>query len=70
MAYQTIVKALNLIKDFKVLIHGIPYAVTFIVIQNSVLDSGYSMLLGHPWLRDAKVSHDWATILSLYKEPI
>jgi len=48
-----------LIKDIKILVHGIPYVVTFIVIQNSVLDSIYYMLLGHPWLRDAKVFHDW-----------
>ncbi len=24
-----------------------------------MLDSNYSMLLGHPWLKDAKVSHNW-----------
>jgi len=24
-----------------------------------VVDSKYSMLLGRPWLRDAKVVHDW-----------
>jgi hypothetical protein len=33
--------------------------VTFIVIQNSVLDSSYFMLLGWPWLKDVKMSHDW-----------
>jgi hypothetical protein len=48
-----------LIKDFRILIHGIPYAMTFIVIQSSVLDSGYSMMLGCPLLRDAKVSYNW-----------
>ncbi len=48
-----------MIKDIKILVHEIPYVVTFIVIQNSVLDSIYSMLLGCPWLRDAKVFHDW-----------
>jgi hypothetical protein len=59
MANQTITKPLGLIKDLKILVHGIPYVTTFIIIQSSVLDSNYSMLLGHPWLRDAKVSHDW-----------
>jgi hypothetical protein len=24
-----------------------------------MLDSSYSMLLGHPWLRDVKVSYNW-----------
>jgi hypothetical protein len=56
MANQTIAKPFNLIKDPKILIHGIPYVVTFTVIQSSVLD--YSMLLNCPWLRDVKVSHD------------
>jgi hypothetical protein len=27
-------------------------------IQNSVVDFCYSMLLGRPWLRNAKVTHD------------
>jgi len=54
------VQGKNLIEDgFKTLVHGIPYVVTFIVMQNSVLDSSYFMLLGHPWLKDAKVSHEW-----------
>jgi hypothetical protein len=59
-----------LIKDLKILVHGIPYAVTFTIIQSNVLGSSYYMLLIHPWLRDAKVFHVGATILSLYKEPI
>ncbi len=46
MANQTITKPLGLIKDLKILVHGIPYVVTFIMIQSSVLDSSYSMLLG------------------------
>jgi hypothetical protein len=59
MANQTIVKPLGLIKDFKILVHGIPYAVTFVMIQSSVLESSYCMFLGCPWLRNAKVFHNW-----------
>jgi hypothetical protein len=45
--------------------------VTFIVIQNNVLDSSYSMLLGCPWLRNTKIFHDWDNnIKILSKEPI
>ncbi len=58
MVDQTITKPLGLIKDPKILIHGIPYAMTFIVIQSSVLDSSYFVLLGCPWLRDVIVFHD------------
>jgi hypothetical protein len=40
---QTIAKPLGLIKDLKILVHGIPHVVTFTIIQSSVLDSNYSM---------------------------
>jgi len=46
-------------RDLKILVHGIPYALTFTIIQSSVLESSYFMLLGRPWLRDVKVFHDW-----------
>ncbi len=58
MGDQTIAKPLGLITDLKNFIHEIPYAITFIVIESNVLNSNYFMLLGHPWLRDAKMSHD------------
>jgi hypothetical protein len=51
-------KPLKIIRNLKIHIHGIPYIATFIVLKNSVVDSNYSMLLGRPWLRDAKVTHD------------
>jgi len=44
MANQTIAK----FNDLKILVHGTPYTMTFIVIQSSVLDSNYFMLLGRP----------------------
>jgi hypothetical protein len=61
MMYQTIAKPFGLIMNMKIFVHGIPYMVTFIVINNTVLDSNYSMLLRCPWLRNAKVSHNWGT---------
>jgi hypothetical protein len=48
MVNQTIVKPLGLIKDLRIFVHGIPYVVTFTVIQSSVLNSSYFMLLSHP----------------------
>jgi len=61
MANQTTAKPLGLIRDLKIFFHGISYIVTFSVINSSVVNSSYSMLLGRPWLRDVKVSHDWGT---------
>jgi len=37
MVDQTIAKPLGLIRDLKIFVHGIPYIITFIVINNSVL---------------------------------
>jgi hypothetical protein len=58
MANQTLTKLIGLIQNLKVPIHGILYIVTFILVKNNVLDANYSMLLGCPWLRDAKVTCD------------
>jgi hypothetical protein len=54
-------KPLGIIKILKIHIHHIPYIATFIVLKKNVVDSNYSMLLGRPWLRDAKVTHDWGS---------
>jgi hypothetical protein len=59
MSNQTTTKIVGLIKDLKIYVHGIPYIIAFIVHRNSVVDFSYSMLLGKPWLKDAKVAHDW-----------
>ncbi len=59
MADQTTTKLMGLIKDLKVYVHDIPYIITFIVLQNNVVDFSYSMLLGWPWLKDIKMAHDW-----------
>jgi hypothetical protein len=58
MANQTIAKPLGLIKDLKIFVHGIPYIITFTIINHNILDLCYLMFLGRSWLRDAKVSHD------------
>ncbi len=58
MANQSIIKPLRIIKNLKIHIHGMPYVTTFIVLQNNVVDFSYYMLLGRPWLIDAKVTRD------------
>ncbi len=62
MAYQTTTKPMGLIRKLKIYVHNIPYIIVFIILLNNVVDSSYSMLLlGRPWLRDAKVAHDWGS---------
>jgi hypothetical protein len=65
MANWTTTKPVGLIKDLKIHVHDIPYIITFIVLQNNVVDFNYSMLLGRPWLRDVKMTHDWRVTLLL-----
>jgi hypothetical protein len=52
-------RPLGIIKNLKIQIHGISYVATFNVLQNSVVNSNYYMLIGRPWLKNAKVKHDW-----------
>jgi hypothetical protein len=59
MVDQTPIKPIGLIQNMKILVYGIPYVMTFIVLQNNVMDANYLILLGKMWnLWDAKVSHD------------
>ncbi len=67
MTNQTSIKPMGLIKNLKIYVHGIIYINMFTVFQNSVVDSGYLMLLGKPWLRDAKVAHVGGVTLLPYK---
>ncbi len=52
------IKPLKIIINLKIHIYVIPYIATFTILKNIVVDSNYFMLVGRPWLRDAKVTHD------------
>jgi hypothetical protein len=58
MANQATTKLVGLVRDMKIYVHGILYITMFTILQNSVVDFNYSMLLERPWLRDVKVTHD------------
>ncbi len=45
---QNITKPLGIIINLKIQIHHIPYVAAFTILQNSVVDYSYSMLLGIP----------------------
>jgi hypothetical protein len=53
------IRPLGIIRTLKIHIHGIPHITTFTILKNSLVDSSYSTLLGKPWFKDAKVTHDW-----------
>ncbi len=52
-------RTLGIIMNFKIHIYGILYLTTFITLKNNVIDFSFYVLLGGPWFRDAKVTHDW-----------
>ncbi len=35
------------------------FTLYYILHNSTILQSNYFMLLGRPWLKDAKVTHDW-----------
>jgi len=45
MLYQTTIKQVGLVKDLKIHIHGIPYILSFVVIDNNVIDVSFYILL-------------------------
>jgi len=59
MVGQNMTRPLGIIRNLKIQIHNIPYIATFIILKNNVVDFNYSMLLRKPWLKNAKVTHDW-----------
>jgi hypothetical protein len=59
MADASIVKPVGLLRDIRIHIHNIPYTMTLTIINCATIKSDDSILLGHPWLRHAKVIHDW-----------
>jgi hypothetical protein len=50
MTDQNMTKPLGIIRNLKIHIYGIPYIATFAVLKNSVVDFGYSMVLGRPFI--------------------
>ena len=59
MADQTRVQPVGLFNHLKITVHNIPYIIVVTVVEMADQQADYSMILGRPWLRDAKVEHDW-----------
>jgi hypothetical protein len=61
MADQITTKPMGLIRDLKIYVHGNSLHSYVYYTSNHVVDFSYSMLLGRPWLKDAKMAHDWGS---------
>jgi hypothetical protein len=60
MEAQAIVQPVGLIRNVMIHIHSISYFITLTVIQNKEVNEAYIVLLGCPWLINAKVTYDWS----------
>ena len=59
MANQRKVMPLGIIKNLKIDIGGLTFKITVTVITMENQENIYSMLLGRPWLKQARAKHDW-----------
>jgi hypothetical protein len=70
MADQSRVKPMGILPQVKTSISGIVYFIDYIVFQPSIPNTSYPILLGRPWLYQAKVKDDWGKgILTIDKDP-
>ena len=60
MADSSLVQPTGLLHDVTISIHGISYTIILTVISCKDVNSAYTLLLGRPWLRAARVIHNWA----------
>lgn len=60
MANGTIAKPMGMLKDLKIKVPGHRVRHTFIVMDFSKHPMSYEMILGRPFMREAKMVHDWS----------
>ena len=62
---------LGIIKNLKIHIGGLSFKITVTIFKMKNQDNSYSMLLGRPWLKQARGKHDWGKKhLTLYQDGI
>jgi len=59
MANQRKVQPIGLIKNLKINLVRCEYKISIIVLNMGNETEIYSMFLGRPWLKQAKVNHNW-----------
>lgn len=59
MADQRRVRPLGILNGIVLDVGGIPFAMSFVVMGMEEANDEYNLLLGRPWLRQAKVRHNW-----------
>ena len=59
MVDQRKVMPIGIIKNLKITIGGLTFKITVTIIKMESQENSYSMLLGWPWLKQARAKHDW-----------
>ena len=61
MVDNTTVVPKVIIRNVNFQVDGLDFSICLVVLIMKSIESSYQMLLGRPWLREAKVKHDWYT---------
>ncbi|KAH7289485.1 hypothetical protein KP509_30G004300 [Ceratopteris richardii] len=61
MADQTQVKPAGLLKNVSTVVGGLEFSVDYLIVRPRTSEGTFSILLGWPWLVQAKCVHDWRT---------
>ncbi|KAH7437914.1 hypothetical protein KP509_05G095200 [Ceratopteris richardii] len=61
MADQTQVKPAGLLKNVSTVVGGLEFKVDYLIVRPRTSEATFSILLGRPWLVQAKCVHDWRT---------
>ena len=61
MADQRRIQPLGLLRGQEIFVAGLSFKVTFVVLHMADTGGAYSMLLGCPLVRSARLKQDWAT---------
>ncbi|KAH7430448.1 hypothetical protein KP509_09G099600, partial [Ceratopteris richardii] len=61
MADQTQVKPAGLLKNVSTVVGGLELSVDYLIVRPRTSEVTFSILLGRPWLVQAKCVHDWRT---------
>ena len=51
----------SILRNQEIVVAGLTFSVNFVVLRMDEGDNPYSLLVGRPWLRAAKVKQDWGS---------
>ena len=68
MADQSRVQPIGMLRKQSLIIQGLQFPVKFVILRMKENLKAYSMLLGRPWFRTAKLKQDWEKNMAILKK--